>query len=356
MFPLLIQLPIGRGHPNYLNLLKQELNIPYFYIEIPLNINIIKLLNFLYKNSPRNLFSLSIYNKLREKGETPNFLIKKLNREIKRFLPKEKYLIVVSHPILVKALEEKENLYYLHCENAFPKEAVCNAKKIFVPLEITKEKAISYGMDKEKIVVTNLFIEKELVTLKEMGYEKRIERIKNKERLSCAIFLSGAYPKFHIKEIFKYIKYFSLNNIRTFLFSGINYSYYLYFQRKLFSEGVYVIKSKNWEEEIKKFQEIFLDIDFFIAASHERTNWALGLSLPMFVLSPFIGSYAYENYEIAKNYGIASLLEDIKNLNRNDLYRKLLQMNISCYNKFFTNGAKVTSEIIERELSNFNNF
>ncbi|MEO0090081.1 MAG: hypothetical protein ABIK59_04115 [candidate division WOR-3 bacterium] len=356
MLPFLIQLPIGRGHPNYLNILKQELNIPYFYTEIPLNTHIIKLLNFIYKISPRNLFTLSIYNWSRKKGRIPNFIIGKLKKELIKFLPKEKYLIIVSHPILAKALEEKENLYYLHCENAFPKEAVCNAKKIFVPLEITKEKAIAYGIDKEKIVVTNLFVEKELANLKEISYKKRLKRIEKKEKLSCAIFLSGAYPKVHIKKILRYVKYLIANNIRTFLFSGIDYSYYLYFQRKLFIEGVYVIRSKNWEEEIKKFQEIFLDIDFFIAASHERTNWALGLSLPMFVLTPFIGSYAYENYEIAKNYGVALLLEEIENLSKDNLYEKLLQMNISCYNKFFTNGAKVASENIEKELSNFNNF
>ncbi|MCS7250633.1 MAG: hypothetical protein N2323_06880 [candidate division WOR-3 bacterium] len=352
---LLIQLPIGRGHPNYLNLLKKELNIPYFYIEIPLNISIVKLLNFLYKNSPKNLITLYGYNLLRKKGEIPNFFIKKIKKEIEKFLPKERHLIIVSHPILAKALEDREDIYYLHCENAFPKEAKCNAKKIFAPLEITKKKAISYGIEKEKIVITNLFLEEELISLKEVAYEKRLERIKNKEKLSCAIFLSGAYPKVHIKKIFKYIKYLSLNNIRTFLFSGINYSYYLYFQRKLFIEGIYVIRSKDWEEEIKKFKEIFLDIDFFISASHERTNWALGLSLPMFVLTPFIGSYAKENYEIAKNYGVALLLEEIKKLNKDDLYEKLLEMNKSCYNRFLTNGAQITADIIEKDLSNFNN-
>ncbi len=353
MYPLLIQLPIGRGHPNYLNLLKKELNLPYFYLEIPLNISIIKLLNFLYKNSSKNLFTLSIYNQLRKKGKIPNFLIEKLKREIKNFLPKEKYLIIVSHPILAKILEG-EKIYYLHCENAFPKEAICNAEKIFVPLEITKEKAISYGIEKEKIIVTNLFVEEELANLKELGYKERLKRIKKREKLSCAIFLSGAYPKVHIKEILKYIKYLIFNNLKVFLFSGIDYSYYLYFQRKLFIEGVYVIRCRSWEEEIRKFKEIFLDIDFFIAASHERTNWALGLSLPMFVLTPFIGSYAYENYEIAKNYGVARLLKEIKNLNKNYLYEKLFQMNKSCYNKFLTNGAKIASEIIERDLSNFN--
>mgnify|MGYP000305148032 CR=1 FL=1 len=345
---LLLQLPIGRGHPNYLNLLKKELNIPYYYFEIPLNLPSIKFLNLIYKNSSKYL---PLYNKLRKKGKIPNFLIKEIRKEIEKFLPKEETIIIVSHPILAKTLNDK-NLYYLHGEIAFPKEAICKAKKIFVPLAVTKEKAKSYGIKEENIIITNLFVEKELAVLKARAYEERIKRLKDKKRLSCAIFLSGAYPKPHVKKIIKYSKILLENNIKLYLFSFPKY--YSYFERKLFPYGINLIKIYDWEDEIKKFSKIFLDIDFFIAASHERTNWALGLSLPMFVLTPFIGSYAEENYEIVKNYNACLLIDEFKNFDKDSLYEKLLIMNENTYNKFSIDGAKNTSLIIEKDLSNLN--
>ncbi len=346
----LLQLPIGRGHPNYLNLLKKELNIPYYYYEIPLNLPSIRFLNLIYRNSPKYLL---FYNKLREKGKIPNFFIREIRKEIEKFLPKEETLIIVSHPLLAKILSDK-NIYYLHGEIAFPKEAFCKAKKIFVPLEITKEKAKSYGIKEENIIITNLFVEKELADLKETAFKERIKRLKDKKRLSCAIFLSGAYPKPHIKKIIKYGKILLENNIKLYLFSFPRY--YSYFERKLFPYGINLIKIYNWEAEIKKFSEIFIDIDFFIAASHERVNWALGLSLPLFVLTPFIGSYAKENYEIAKNYNACLLIDEFKNFDKNNLYEKLLIMNENTYNKFLIDGAKNTSLIIEKDLSNLNYF
>jgi hypothetical protein len=345
---LLLQLPIGRGHPNYLNLLKKELNIPYYYFEIPLNLPKIKFLNLIYKNSPKYLF---FYNKIRKKGKVPNYLIKGIRKEIEKILPKEEIFIIVSHPLLAKALEDK-NIYYLHGEIAFPKEAVCKAKKIFVPLAITKEKAKAYGIKEENIGITNLFVEKELAILKTKAYEERIKRIKDKKRLTGAIFLSGAYPQPHIKKIIKYSKILLENNIRVYLFSFPTYLFY--FERKLFPYGINLIKIYNWEDELIKFSQIFLTVDFFIAASHERINWALGLSLPMFVLTPFIGSYAKENYEIARNYNACFLINELKNFLKESLYEKLLTMNESTHNKFSLDGAKNTAFIIEKELSNLN--
>jgi hypothetical protein len=37
---------------------------------------------------------------------------------------------------------------------------------------------------------------------------------------------------------------------------------------------------------------IFEDFDFVVGPSHERTNWAVGLGLPMFILHPLIGTFS----------------------------------------------------------------
>jgi hypothetical protein len=45
--------------------------------------------------------------------------------------------------------------------------------------------------------------------------------------------------------------------------------------------------------------------DYFVAPAHERTNWALGLGLPMFVLTPDIGPFAPLNHEVLCSSGAA---------------------------------------------------
>jgi hypothetical protein len=47
-----------------------------------------------------------------------------------------------------------------------------------------------------------------------------------------------------------------------------------------------------------------------VAPSHERTNWALGLGLPTFILYPLIGPYAPLNCRILLDSGAALELRD----------------------------------------------
>ena len=50
--------------------------------------------------------------------------------------------------------------------------------------------------------------------------------------------------------------------------------------------------------------------DFVVAPPHERSNWALGLGLPMFLLMPTIGPYAPLNLQILLKHGVADVLEN----------------------------------------------
>lgn len=46
-----------------------------------------------------------------------------------------------------------------------------------------------------------------------------------------------------------------------------------------------------------------------VCAAHERTNWAVGLGLPMFALLPNIGPFAAGNYTFASQQGVCLPLE-----------------------------------------------
>jgi len=52
----------------------------------------------------------------------------------------------------------------------------------------------------------------------------------------------------------------------------------------------------------------FEEFDYFVAPSHERTGWALGLGLPMFVVDPAIGSFAPLNRAFLLECGVADVL------------------------------------------------
>ena len=63
---------------------------------------------------------------------------------------------------------------------------------------------------------------------------------------------------------------------------------------------IFVVSRKTRQEDTERAIEIIPQLDVFIAASHERTNWAVGLGLPMFVLFPLIGTFASQNFEFAQ--------------------------------------------------------
>jgi len=50
---------------------------------------------------------------------------------------------------------------------------------------------------------------------------------------------------------------------------------------------------------------IFGNVDYFVGPSHERSNWAMGLGIPMFILHPLIGPYSPINRDILVKRGVA---------------------------------------------------
>ena len=53
-------------------------------------------------------------------------------------------------------------------------------------------------------------------------------------------------------------------------------------------------------------------IDFFVGPSHERTGWALGLGLPMFVLTPCFGPFAPLNLLLLERSGTGVAINSLR--------------------------------------------
>ncbi len=57
-------------------------------------------------------------------------------------------------------------------------------------------------------------------------------------------------------------------------------------------------------------ERLFGGFDYVMAPSHERTNWALGLGLPMFVVDPPLGSFSPLNRQFLLTCSVAKIISD----------------------------------------------
>jgi hypothetical protein len=60
---------------------------------------------------------------------------------------------------------------------------------------------------------------------------------------------------------------------------------------------VLMVAFESRRELTYRTSQFFPQFDLFVAPAHERSHWALGLGLPMFIAGPAIGSYAPLNRE-----------------------------------------------------------
>jgi hypothetical protein len=340
---------IGRGHPNYLDNLLSVLqkkgvsptSQTVFQKSKGLSLLSWKLVARLYLLGGRGGITTKLYNWLRQKQTEPSgdsFLIKLLGRDLKRAYHDFKGICLVEHPIVTRILANVCRTWYVHGEIAAPPEcAIKGIEKIFVPLEEPKDKLVSCGADPKTIVVTGLMIEPGLVDSAEKSFQDRLKRIESNETLTVGFFTSGAYPKEHMKKIVWGAKSVIDQKMRAVIFAGTRIKKFEWFKKQMKNWGVNVIEDrgegsekeaignvllvtrKTRQDDTQRAVELLPKIDVFVSASHERTNWAVGLGLPMFVLFPLIGTFASLNFEFAQRQKTAyplDSLEKAKNLGK----------------------------------------
>jgi hypothetical protein len=90
-----------------------------------------------------------------------------------------------------------------------------------------------------------------------------------------------------------------------------------------------------------------------VAAAHERTNWAVGLGLPMFALLPNIGPFAGGNYAFASEQDVCLPLNSINDARElgtavTELHRtgRLVQMARNGWGRFQLTGAQETARLL----------
>ena len=217
----------------------------------------------------------------------------------------------------------------MHGEIAAPAEcAIKGVERILVPLNETKEKLIAQGAERETLAVCGLMIEPPLVEDAEEVYKKRLKRISNSDLpLTVGFFTSGAYPKEHMEKIM--LGAFSViqKKMKAVIFCGTNPHKFEWVKNKVRSWGAKMVEDREEislqneefdlmlvtrhtrQEDTQRAVQLIPHLDVFVAASHERTNWAVGLGLPMMVLFPLIGTFASQNFEFAQKQKVVYPLD-----------------------------------------------
>jgi hypothetical protein len=363
---------IGRGHPSYLDsvllaldrLCKNEKDSVRCFTVPDLCAGTSgpawQLAQLGYRLGSRGGVATWLYNRLRSPDARPSGLqLSLLGASLRKVFAGYEGICVVDHPLVAQILAPVCRVAYLHCEIAAPGlSAVPDAWRTFVPLESTRQKMLTFGCQPSAVRVTGLVIEPELVDNAESAFQARIHRLASDQPLTVGFFASGAEPRPHSSSIVTGVASVALAGHKAILSWGTGMVKASKIQLALRKEGVAegsfrVIWARNRKAATTAVAKVFPSLDVMVCAAHERTNWAVGMGLPMFALLPNIGPFAADNYAFASEQGVCLPLEGTTDAARlgdtiAELRRtgRLVEMARNGWDRYPITGA----EAIAREL------
>ncbi len=371
---------IGRGHPSYLDSVLLSLSsqpgfkpnmlslVTLDQICTGLSKHTWNIARSLYRAGAKGGILTTIYNRLRKDGKPSSLQLALLGSSLRKQFAGFTGICLVEHPIIAHILASVCKTAYLHGEIAAPSvAAVPEAWRTFVPLESTASRLQALGVKREALCVTGLVIEPELISQAEHAFMNRLDHYRSARPLTIGFFTSGAYPKPHVDRMLAGAKSCWETGHRPIVFAGRDLKRTKYLARKLqeldvpvipvkylFSGQPIFITAPDRRKETALTAEIFSQLDVMVAACHERTNWAIGLGLPMFALMPNIGPFAPMNYGFAFKQGVCLPLGDASHLG-SDITRfqkdhELEQMASKGFGKYPINGAEEISRFLLKEI------
>lgn len=338
----ILYLEVGRGHPFYLDAICKVLKIEHkdkivlniisvLDISKGLSLGLWKAIERAYRWGGGGGMASHFYGVIRgiKKPDKKGLIENILSRDLRRCLISNKYPTLVSHPFLVPMISDIVPVYYQHGEIAAPQEsAVKGAQIIFVPIVDTADNLINYGVPKNRMFVSGLCIEPELAEKAEEYYQNRQNRLRSDKPLVGAFYSSGAEPANHLNKIASAAASLCRAGQKGVIFcrAGGRLEQRLAafqkvvkldpadddlgFANTIRSNDLAMASFDNRQQEHDYTLKLFRHLDYFVAPSHERTNWAAGLGLPMFVLHPIIGSFSPLNHKFLLENGLAADLHD----------------------------------------------
>lgn len=270
------------------------------------------------------------YNRFRKTSDynRPSSLIRLAGRDLVRSFGEDSSdPLLVAHPVLVGILSGRLNLIYQHGEGVAPPESlVRGAAQVLVPTEAVALQFQAIGYRPEQLLVTGLCVEAALVRQASDAIGLRLRRFDQQLPLTGVLFSSGAEPAEHIKLLVSVARSLIMADQKVILFvrtggrlerkaarlaaSTTCDSAWITTRTNIPRDlpPLSIISSSSRREEGRLAALLFPKFDFLVAPPHERTNWAIGLGLPMFPLAPHYGSYAPLNFDLLLTRGVAVTL------------------------------------------------
>lgn len=370
---------VGRGHPSYLDsvlIALRELGR-----EVPVTAASglgWSLARVAYRLGAQGGIRSALYDLARSGSRPSRLQLGLLDSGLRRRFRGYPGTVLVDHPLLAHLLAPVCRVAYLHAEIAAPPAtAVTGAWRTFVPLEQTRRKLVAAGCRPSAVFVTGLVIEPELLPLAEASFATRLSRLSARgRRLTVGLFTSGAYPKRHMQDITRAMRSLADAGHHGILFCGTSRaraesictalspragtgvcgpSYLAPWAHPRIPGAppppdgdCAVVCCESRHAETSCTARNFAHLDLMVAAAHERTNWAVGLGLPLFTLLPHIGPFAKENFDFASAQGTCLPLQDATRFGTmlNDLHGsgRIAEMSRAGWGIFPVTGAKTTAE------------
>lgn len=376
---------IGRGHPFYLDGITEAL-IKKQSIELISNkVDVFKLskgksllawksAQFMYqKGSSTGLVSW-LYKKIRTgRSYSGNSRLEYyLGHDIRKHYKNKSNPLLVAHPLLVGILKENNEIIYQHGELVAPEESlVVGADYILVPTDQVAEKFIRIGYSKSRVIVTGLCIEPAIERVSHDAFQARTIRLINNPQLTGAFFSSGAEPAKHIQLLSLAAASAVKAGGRVIVFAKnggklesrakkILHKSSIKFQLISSADSIphdipeaLIVTFQSRREENIMTAQLFPLFDYFVAPAHERSNWAVGLGLPQFIVNPSIGPYVPLNNEFLMKMGVS--VEINQNIDANlfgtmleshQKSGKLLIMSQNGWGKYNINGFLTIADFL----------
>jgi len=272
-----------------------------------------------------------LYRYLRQGSDynRPTLVLRLLGRDLQKTPGRTDGPLVVAHSSLVGMLEGRSDLIYQHGELVTPPESVVSgADTVCVPTDRAALSFLEAGYKRSQVLVTGLCIEPALLAQAEIAFESRLKRLTSEAALTGLFVSSGAEPRQHITALTSSITSSMRGGGQALVLARAGGRLEKSLQAMCRREnlpitrcpaGTSVVNLKarcllalydTRRQENELAAELFAVVDYLVAPPHERTNWALGLGLPMFALTPTVGPFAPLNLELLLESGTAAALGD----------------------------------------------
>ena len=272
------------------------------------------LVHKLYRVAGRGGPISEFYARLRKDSDynRDSVLLRVLGDDLRKWAA-EPGMVLVDHPAVVGALGGRADVWYVHGEMIAPPEAIVRrATRVFVPTEETAGDFMRGGMSPQRLVVTGVCIENELVPTALEGIEARRERIGGPGPLTVAFFSSGAEPPRHVEALVAAASAIGREGKhRAWVFArrdGLLLTALAAAGGGAIPDGVEV---RTFHDRLSLDQitaSAFGEIDCVVSPPHERSNWAAALATPFFLVGPDIGPFAPRNRDLLLRRGVAAEL------------------------------------------------